>query len=118
MQSKWQKGKPIYTSRIDTTRSLIKAMEKNPPKTFIQASAVGIYPSNTDEIYHEKSILPDYEKMNFPQKLVYDWEQEALTSNTINNLKTTILRIPFVLGPHQNGVKALKLPFNFGIGKI
>eukprot|EP00012_Vannella_robusta_P000928 CAMPEP_0206188590 /NCGR_PEP_ID=MMETSP0166-20121206/3656_1 /ASSEMBLY_ACC=CAM_ASM_000260 /TAXON_ID=95228 /ORGANISM="Vannella robusta, Strain DIVA3 518/3/11/1/6" /LENGTH=265 /DNA_ID=CAMNT_0053604329 /DNA_START=126 /DNA_END=923 /DNA_ORIENTATION=- len=116
MQSKWKKDGPVYTSRIDTTRDLVEAMKKNPPKTFVSASAVGIYPTNTEEVLDENSQLLDYNDMNFAQRLVYDWEQEAKKATDIT--RTTLVRISFVLGASQNGVAALKLPFGLGIGRI
>jgi len=117
MNSAWSKTGPVYTSRINTTRTLVSAMKKNPPKAFVQASAVGIYSTDTDEIQYEDSPLLEYEKMNFPQQLVYDWEKEAKEASDF--VKTTIVRFGFVFGFEQNGVKAMKLPFGiFGIKKI
>ena len=104
MNGTWKKDKPVYTSRIKTTRLLVESMKKNPPKAFVQASAVGIYETNTKETLDENSPLLPYERMNFAQQLVYDWEVEANKAKTIKNLTTTILRFGFVLGSTQNGV--------------
>jgi len=119
MQSRWSKTGPVYTSRINTTRTLVDAMRKNPPRAFVSGSAVGIYPVNTKEVLDENSSLPAYDEMNFAQQLCYDWEQEAKTSKDIKDLTTTILRISFVFGPEQNGVKAMKLPLGLvGISRL
>ena len=55
MNGTWKKDKPVYTSRIKTTRLLVESMKKNPPKAFVQASAVGIYETNTKETLDENS---------------------------------------------------------------
>lgn len=118
IEGAWKKTSPVYTSRINTTKILVESMKKNPPKSFVQASAVGIYEANTKETLNENSSLLPYEKMNFAQQLVYDWETEASKAKEIKDLKTTILRFGFVLGREQNGVKAMKLPFGVGIGNM
>ena len=117
MESKWSKSGPVYSSRINTTRTLCEAMKKNPPLSFVSASAVGIYETNTEKELDEKSQLLPYEKMNFPQQLVYDWEQEA--KKAPSNVKTTLVRVGFVVGPDQNGIKAMTLPLGIvGIGRM
>ena len=74
VQSLWSKTGRVYSSRIDTTRTLVDAMTKNPPKAFVSGSAVGIYPNNTKEPFDEYSPLTPYDQMGFAQQLVFDWE--------------------------------------------
>ena len=111
--------KLLHDSRIGTTNLLVEKMQINPPKTFVSASAVGIYPSNTDAPVTEFNELSDDSIVSFPQKLVRDWERAArgeFLGLTEQPYKTTIIRIGFVVGPQQNGVKELLLPFKLGLG--
>ena len=94
-------------------------MQLNPPKRFVSASAVGIYPVNTKEDVSEFTELPDEVIVTYPQKLVRDWERAArgeLVGVSHQPYTTTIIRIGFVIGPKQNGVKELLLPFKLGLG--
>lgn len=105
--------KELYSSRIDTTNSLIEAFKKaqNKPKLFISTSAVGIY-SNKKQ-YDEETI--EYAD-DFLGKLCQDWEKEALKANDLD-IRTVIFRFGIVLGDGGALAKML-LPFKLGVGGI
>ncbi len=67
--------KKIYDSRIDSTRMLVKAMQKagDKPELFISASASGIYGNRGDEIIDEESEAAD----DFLARVCIDWEAES-----------------------------------------
>jgi len=94
----WTKNgkKKITESRILSTRLLKTGMKKaknHKIKTFISASAIGIYPHHSKKIYDEKTkIAPK----GFLEKLTFQWEKEAQQCAT-STINVTIFRIGLVL---------------------
>ncbi len=103
--------KLLYSSRIDTTKALVEAMENAPtkPEVFISTSAIGIY--DTKRVYNEE----DYEYSgDFLGNLCRDWEEEALKAAAVG-IRTSIFRFGIVLG--EEGALQKMLPaFQLGIG--
>ncbi len=68
----------IVESRIQSTRALAQTVTNSihPPKVLVQASAVGIYPFNTNVIQTENSPSGK----GFLSDLVREWENEALVA--------------------------------------
>jgi uncharacterized protein len=92
-------------------------MKDNPPAAFVSASATGIYPVDTGEEFDEFSEIRDDGPMSFPQKLCHDWEATILEGKKVlPNCKISIIRVSLVVGPEQNGIKAMLLPFKWGLG--
>ena len=104
--------KVLYSSRIDTTASLIGAFEKLncKPEVFISTSAVGIYPDKKE--YNEENI--EYAD-DFLGKLCLDWEKEALRAGEID-IRTVIFRFGIVLG-HGGALAKMLTPFKLGVGE-
>ena len=104
--------KVLYSSRIDTTKALIEAMEncENKPKTFISTSAVGRY-SNT-QVHDEENF--DYAN-DFLGNLCETWEDEALKANDLG-IRTIIFRFGIVMGSDGGALSQMLLPFKFGVG--
>lgn len=65
----------IINSRINITNSIVQAINaaQVPPEAYIQASATGFYPHNSDELFDEDSKTGS----GFLSKLVLDWEQAS-----------------------------------------
>jgi uncharacterized protein (TIGR01777 family) len=105
--------KTLYHSRIDTTISLVTAMEKceNRPKLFISTSAVGIY--DNKKTYNEENI--EY-ATDFLANLCKKWEDEALKAKEFN-IRTAIFRFGIVLGD-GGALGKMLLPFKLGIGGV
>ena len=103
--------KILYSSRIDTTKALIEAMNSLTlkPKLFISTSAVGIY-SNQKE-YNEENI--EYSN-DFLGDLCRDWEKEALKAQE-QDIRTVIFRFGIVMG-HGGALAKMLTPFKFGLG--
>ena len=103
--------KLLYSSRIDTTKALVKAMSKcnNKPEIFISTSAVGIY--KNDKTYADTSnIFAD----DFLANLCKDWEKEALKASEFN-IRTSVFRFGIVMG-NGGALAKMLLPFKLGVG--
>jgi hypothetical protein len=101
----------LYSSRIGTTRNLVKAISKtkHKPKLFISTSAVGIY--DNKETYDEENY--QYGE-NFLANLCKDWESEALKVQDIG-VRIVIFRFGIVLGD-GGALDKMLLPFKLGLG--
>ena len=101
--------KVLYSSRINSTRKLVNAINKSNIKHFISTSAIGIYPDDKvcDETTQE--IAPD-----FLGSLASAWEAEALTCNK----PTTILRFGVIMGANGGALSKMLLPFRLGVGGV
>lgn len=121
---RWTKKnkKRIYESRIISTKLLYSSIREikfpHKIKSFICASAIGIYRSEDKKIHYEKNkIFPS----NFLQGLVYDWEKSSLSFKKIG-IRVVNLRIGLVFssGGFLKMIKAFGkygLIFSFGSGK-
>ena len=110
--SQKQKDK-IYNSRIHGTKNLVQGLERHliePLDLFISTSAVGIYPSNTDEELTEEST----EANNFLAGVCKDWEKEA---NKLTKTKRTLItRVGVVFGNNGGALEKLMPIFKLGGG--
>jgi uncharacterized protein (TIGR01777 family) len=101
----------LYSSRINTTKSLITAMQNCDvkPKVFISTSAVGIY--KNDAVYDEssKNLSND-----FLGKLCHDWENEALKAKELD-IRVSIFRFGIVMGK-GGALSKMLTPFKLGLG--
>ncbi|MFC2132038.1 TIGR01777 family oxidoreductase [Bacteroidota bacterium] len=111
---RWTKKykKKIYDSRIQTTKALADVINNlvNPPKVFINASAVGYYNDEGDEIITEKSVNGS----GFLAKVCADWEQEALRVR--ENTRVVLVRTGIVLDKYEGALSKMLFPFKFLIG--
>jgi len=111
---RWTKAykKELYSSRIDTSKKIVRAMKmmEQKPKLFISTSAAGIYASE-GKYDEENAVYAD----DFLGRLTQDWEKAALEAKSIG-IRTVIFRFGIVLG-HGGGIlKELLLPFKLGLG--
>lgn len=101
--------KVLRTSRINTTRTLVEAINESDVKHFISTSAVGVY--KNDQVSDEDTqLLGD----DFLATLVKDWEAEAYKCNK----KTTVLRFGVILGSDGGALMQMLTPFKLGIGGV
>ena len=96
----------LYSSRVETTKKIVKIINNSNVKYFISTSAIGIYPNNCS--CDEDSEVGD----NFLSNLAKEWEREALKCNK----PTSILRLSVVLGKDGGAIKQMLLPFRFNLG--
>jgi uncharacterized protein (TIGR01777 family) len=103
--------KLLYSSRLDTTTALIKAIEKCEikPEILISTSAVGIY-ANKKTYNEENGEYAD----DFLGNLCKEWENKALEAKQFG-VRTAIFRFGIVMGDGGALAKML-LPFKLGVG--
>ena len=103
----------IYNSRVKTTQNLVHAINSIPedlmPKTFISASAVGVY--GTSGIHTEKS---NDLNNGFLGDIVRDWENASISLNT--KVRRVIFRLGVVLGKESQTMRKLLPLFKLGLG--
>ncbi|MBD3841027.1 MAG: TIGR01777 family protein [Campylobacterales bacterium] len=111
--SRWsdEYKKLLYSSRIDTTKTLIEAFKlaTNKPKLFISTSAVGIY--DNKKTYDETNYSYSDE---FLANLCKDWEKEAFKAQELG-IRTAVFRFGIVLG-NGGALAKMLLPFKLGVG--
>ncbi|MBA3027041.1 MAG: TIGR01777 family protein [Sulfurimonas sp.] len=108
---KWSESykKILISSRVDTTKTLVNAINRSEVKQLISTSAIGAYPDNAafDEYFEGYGD-------DFLASLTQMWEAEALACNK----PTAIIRFGVILG-HDGGALAQMLPpFKLGLGGI
>ncbi|KAI0990107.1 hypothetical protein GJ496_001317, partial [Pomphorhynchus laevis] len=109
----------IYSSRIDTMRTLTSAISKmsNPSQVsvLVSMSGVGFYPPSVSMDYTESWTDKDNNESNkdFIRTLSIDWEE---TSKPPNTTRHVILRLGLVLGKDGGLIKSLYPSFWFGFG--
>jgi uncharacterized protein len=106
----------IRNSRVDATQRLVAQLVqlKQPPSTFICASAVGIYGDCGDRVVDESSPIGD----DFLAKVARDWEKACYPTGPIEPTFSRVLhaRLGLVLD-EQGGALAKMLPlFRFWLG--
>lgn len=104
--------KELYRSRVDTTRTIVSALEslKTGPRAFISASAIGIYGTEGTHTEEKHSLADD-----FLGSLARDWESAALEARKLD-IRTIIFRFGVVLGREGGALQSMLPPFRAGIG--
>ena len=113
-EGRWteERKKRLIASRLDSTRAMIEAMRREPARkrTYISASAVGIYGDRGDETLDERSPRGT----GFLADLVDQWETAARDAESVARL--VITRFGVVLAPEGGALKKMLLPFKLGVG--
>ena len=109
--ARWDEAykKVLFSSRIETTKKLVLAINQSNVEHFISTSAVGIYPNNLTCNEETLTLGTD-----FLAKLAIAWEEEAHKCTK----KTTILRFGVVLGKEGGALEKMLPPFKLGLGGI
>jgi uncharacterized protein len=103
----------IRSSRVESTRNLVAALEASParPRVLVSASAVGYYGSRGDEVLEESSPPGD----GFLAEVSRAWEAEALRAETLG-VRVVTPRIGIVLGKGGGALARMLPPFKLGLG--
>lgn len=103
----------LRSSRIDSTRTLVRAMAETPqgPRRLLNASAVGYYGDRGDEVLDEGSTKGG----GFLADLVADWETTALAAKE-SGIAVTCLRFGVVLSANDGALGKMLRPFKLGLG--
>lgn len=105
--------KNLVTSRVESTRNLVNALQNSKAKIFLSASAIGIYGNKLDTECDE--LTPSDE--GFLGQLCANWEKEAqrFTENQADR-RAVQLRIGVVLSGEGGALKKMLPPFEAGVG--
>jgi uncharacterized protein (TIGR01777 family) len=112
-QGRWsQKRKDsILKSRSQLTKNLIQSLKNSKNlKTFISASAVGLYGSRGDEILTENSLPGD----GFLAEVCKQWEESLVGLDF--GIRKVIFRTGVVLSPWGGALEKMLLPFRLHMG--
>lgn len=104
----------IYSSRIESTRVLQKAVDQciNKPKIWLNASSATIYTHSETQLNTEKNgIIGD----DFSMNICKSWEKEFFTVKN-ENVRKVALRTSIVLGNNGGAFPKLKLITKLGLG--
>ncbi|KGR77542.1 TIGR01777 family oxidoreductase [Ureibacillus manganicus] len=112
---RWSKEhqEQIYNSRMEATDELLRIISVLPqkPSTFINASAIGIYPVSLDAEYTEKTkVTPN----DFLGRTVYDWENRAKQVEKYG-VRCVFMRFGVVLGS-EGALSLMALPYRMFAG--
>jgi uncharacterized protein (TIGR01777 family) len=104
--------KKILESRVAATSALVGAMSHQPahPRTFISASAIGLYGDRGDETLDESSAPGS----GFLTEVTKRWEELARGAEPF--ARVVILRFGVVLARNGGALAKLLLPFRLGAG--
>ena len=107
---KYKQG--LRQSRLDTTQKLSEAISRceNPPPTFLNASAVGIYDS-----YHQHDESSRHLSEDFLADLVRAWERAAMLAHS-EKTRVCAMRFGVVYGAGGGAMEKMLPPFEWGIG--
>lgn len=112
---RWTKERKriIRESRVVGTRVLVDSLAKlkNPPKTFLSASAIGYYGDRKDETLNENSPPGK----DFLSGVCVEWEAEAQKAANLG-ARVVKLRIGIVLSTMGGALKEMLTPFKMGVG--
>jgi uncharacterized protein (TIGR01777 family) len=101
--------KVLISSRVDTTRTLVNAINRSEVKQLVSTSAIGAYPDNA--AYDES--FAGYGD-DFLASLTQIWEAEAKKCNK----PTAIIRFGVILGSDGGALAQMLPPFKMGVGGI
>jgi hypothetical protein len=103
----------LASSRLDSTRrlALILASLREPPRSFLVASAIGIYGDRGDEVLRESSTPGS----GFLAQLCEQWEHAADPAVQAG-IRVVHLRFGVVLGPGKGALQQMLPPFRVGLG--
>jgi hypothetical protein len=108
---KWNKKYKgiLISSRVETTKTLVDAINKSQVKHFISTSAIGAYPDGKpfDESFEGYGD-------DFLASLTQMWEAEAAKCTK----PTSIIRFGVILGADGGALGQMLTPFKLGVGGI
>lgn len=116
-ESRWTDAfkKKLEDSRLNSTNLIVETVKKvaKPPKTLINASAIGFYsqklPTPADE-----NTAPG---KDFLAILSDKWEQAAKKAEELH-VRVVLIRIGVVLGKDGGALKKMLTPFKLGLGGV
>jgi len=112
---RWSQGikKQIWDSRINTTKNLIRYLQRSSkkPELLISGSAIGYYGIRGDEPLDEQAVGD----ASFSSKLCLAWEEEAQRAEALG-IRTCFLRTGIVLGKNGGALSRMLPAFKMYLG--
>lgn len=116
MAARWSDSfkKKLEDSRLKSTNLLVEAISKAkvPPKSFINASAIGYYSQKVPTPADEDTAAGK----DFLAKLSEKWEEAALNAQKYS--RVVLIRIGVVLGKEGGALQKMLTPFKIGLGGV
>lgn len=102
----------IVSSRLDSTRTLVKAMQSasKRPKVLVSGSASGFYGDTGNKVLHETAR----KGTGFLSDLAHEWEQEALKAPT--DVRVVLARTTMVMSRKLGALGRLLPLIKLGVG--
>lgn len=113
IRQRWSPGfkQNVWNSRVETTKTLARAVAASPPKIFATISGVAYYPLDNKE-YNEESVCDKYD---FLSELCHEWEAAAELPKD-SGVRQVTVRSGVVLGRNGGMIKQMFIPFYLGFG--
>lgn len=110
-----EQKRKIRESRVQGTSVLKDSILnlKNPPKTFISASAIGFYGDRGNETLDEASVVGT----GFLPEVCREWENSSKPLAE-KEIRLVYVRIGVVLAPNGGALAKMLFPFKMGVGGI
>lgn len=109
---RWTRGRKeaIVSSRVNTTRTLVRAIEaaKQKPQVLVTASGIDYYGNSGDAVVDETAPAGD----SFLARVCVEWEAEAATTT----IRQVAVRTSLVVGPGAQAIRLMALPFRLFAG--
>lgn len=118
ISKKWTEGykKEIIDSRVEGANLIFATLHTIPHsvKRFISASAVGIYPSDLNYVYHEDNTQIDDSFLGYVTQL---WEESANQFKSMS-ISVSIVRIGVVFAKESGALVEMAKPIKFRLGAV
>ncbi len=103
----------LLKSRIDTTKALLRSLEKlePKPKTFVSASGIGFYGNTGSHNVNESSPRGE----GFLADLSHQWEEAAHAGEHLG-MRVIPIRFGMILGNDGGALPKMMLPFRWFLG--
>ncbi len=107
------KKKKILDSRVNSGKMLVRAIENlnTKPEIFIQSSAIGIYGTNTDQVFSENSPTGN----DYLAGIAKIWEDSSKPVDEMG-VKRAVIRTGVVLDKNEGALARMILPFKLFMG--
>ncbi|XP_035285332.1 epimerase family protein SDR39U1 isoform X2 [Anguilla anguilla] len=108
--------KDLFSSRIDTTRTLARAISSapTPPRSWVLVTGVACYKPSQTALYTEDSEWTPFDLLS---QLVKEWEEAGrLSDDVAATTRQVVIRPGAVLGRDGGAMKQMLTPFWLGLG--
>ncbi|KAG5841688.1 hypothetical protein ANANG_G00169360 [Anguilla anguilla] len=108
--------KDLFSSRIDTTRTLARAISSapTPPRSWVLVTGVACYKPSQTALYTEDSEWTPFDLLS---QLVKEWEEAGrLSDDVATTTRQVVIRPGAVLGRDGGAMKQMLTPFWLGLG--